>query len=379
MTSWPEARRLAHAAATPLDPENIALALGAGRTLAADLVALAALPCFDTAAMDGWAVCGTGPWTLVGAVLAGDAPIRELVSGEAVEIATGAAVPRGAAGVIPYEQGPLASAAHPAGRHIRRAGEECRLGDVLIPSGARLSAAALGLAAAVGLDQITVRRAPRVSCLITGSELLSAGLPGAGRIRDAVGPLVVPLLSSFGAGPVELRHLTDDRAALLTALTHSTADLVITSGASSAGPADHLLSVLHELGAELLVEGVAVRPGHPQVLARLPGGAWLIGLPGNPLAALAGLVTLVEPLLAGLLGRLPAPLGCAVLSEPVPGQPGSHRLVPVHLQQGRARPTGHAGTAMLRGVATADAFAVVAPGAPGEVGDHVALVLLPTV
>jgi molybdopterin molybdotransferase len=345
--------------------------------LAEDVVALSPLPPFDMAAMDGWAVRGPGPWTTVGKVLAGDPAPAALADGEAVEIATGAMVPSGAAGVVPYEQGPLASALRPGGRHIRRTGEECVVGDLLLHKGSVLSAAGVGLAAAVGHDELLVRRVPRVTCLVTGSELMLVGLSESGRIRDAVGPLLVPALVGWGAGVGLFQHLPDDREVLVAALRDAEADLVVTSGASSSGPADHLAGVLEEIGAELLVDGVAVKPGHPQLLARLPGGALLVGLPGNPLAALAGLVTLVEPLLCGLLGRPLPDLDYATLAQDVSGHPTSHLLVPVSLRQGRAMPTGHGGAAMLRGAATADAFAVLEPAAAGRMNDKVSVIALP--
>lgn len=377
MTSWPDARQIAYQAADVLPPETVALGAAAGRTLAADLLSRSALPSFDAAAMDGWAVRGLGPWTVVGTVLAGDAPWAELRDGEAVEIATGAVVPAGAEGVIPHEAGPLAAAPHPAGRHVRRAGEECRAGELVVPGGTVLRPAALGLAAAVGCDVLSVRRKPTVACLVTGSELLVEGVPAGGRIRDAVGPLLEPTLRSMGADVRTVEHLVDDRPSLLAALRAGDTDVVITSGASAHGPADHLAGLLRELDAELLVDGVAVKPGHPQVLARLPDGRLLVGLPGNPLAALVGLVTLVQPLLCGLLGRPLPELGCSVLSETVPGHPSSYRLVPVVIRNGRAAPTRHGGAAMLRGAALAEAFAVLEPGAEGRVGDQVALLALP--
>lgn len=377
MTTWPDAREIAHQAADLLSAETVALGAAVGRTLSDDVVARSALPSFDAAAMDGWAVRGAGPWTAVGTVLAGDGPRAALRDGEAVEIATGAVLPPGAEGVIPHEAGPLSAATHPAGRHVRRAGEECRAGEVVLPAGAVLRPASLGLAAAVGCDVLSVRRKPTVSCLVTGSELLLYGVPSDGRIRDAVGPLLGPALTSMGADIRGVEHLVDDRSSLLAALRAADTDVVITSGASAHGPADHLAGLLRELGADLLIDGVAVKPGHPQVLARIPDGRLLVGLPGNPLAALGGLLTLVEPLLCGLLGRPLPDLGCSVLSETVPGHPSSHRLVPVVIRRGRAVPTGHGGAAMLRGAAIAEAFAVLEPAAAGRVGDEVALLALP--
>lgn len=362
MTSWDEARGLAWQAAAPLPPVEVALAAALGRELAGPLWALAPLPAFDAAAMDGWAVRGPGPWRVSGRTLAGDPPPPPLADGQAREVATGAAVPEACEGVLPAEDGVLLddelTGAAPRGRHVRRAGEECAPRTPVLATGALLRPAALGLAAALGHDVLTVRPQPRVVALVTGDELLTAGLPGKGRVRDAVGPLLPGAVAALGGRLTGLRRIGDDRGSLVEALADADAELVLTSGASSRGPADHLGPALAELGAQVLLHGVDVRPGAPQTLARLPDGRLLVGLPGNPLAALAALVTCVGPVLAGLAGRpLPA-LGCGRLTDAV-AAPAGLRLVPVRVSGGLARPTGHAGAAMLRGAATADAFAAV--------------------
>jgi molybdopterin molybdotransferase len=378
LTPWAEARRLAWEAAVARPAEDVPVADALGHVLAEPLWALAALPAFDTSAMDGWAVRGPGPWQVVGRTLAGDPPPPPLVDGQAREVATGAVVPEACDGVVPVEQGALLgtelAAEPPLGRHVRRAGEECAPRTAVLAAGTTLRPAALGLAAALGHDVLRVRPQPRVSAVITGDELLTAGLPGAGRVRDAVGPLLPGAVAGLGGRLAGLRHLGDSRAALVAALAGAGGDVVVTSGASSHGPADHLAGALADLGAQVLLDGVAVRPGSPQTLARLPDGRLLVGLPGNPLAALAALVTVVGPALAGLSGRALPELACARLTDPLPG--GRHtRLVPVRVGHGLARPTGHGGAAMLRGAATADAFAVVDDELAA--GDRVRLVPLP--
>lgn len=162
-------------------------------------------------------------------------------------------------------------------------------------------------------------------------------------------------------------RLGDDPAgaeALLEAVTGSGADVVITTGGTASGPVDHVHPVLAKAGAELLVDGVAVRPGHPMLLARIGGradGKHLVGLPGNPLAAVSGLLTLAEPLLRALAGRRPRPRYTAPVQGDVPGHPHDTRLVPVVLTDEHAVPLRYHGPAMLRGVAAADALAVVPP------------------
>ena len=379
--SWPDARRAAHAAAPALAPVVVPLDACAGLVLAAPLVARAALPPFDTAAMDGFAVAGSGPWRLVGEVLAGATWTRPLSAGTAVGIATGAPVPSGTTAVLPVEvatvAGGLVDGPVEAGRHVRRAGEECAVGEVLLPAGTPAGAAVLGLAAACGHDALTVHPRPRVTALVTGDELLVTGLPRAGLVRDALGPQLPLVVSSLGGELVARRHLTDDREALRAALEDDGADVVVTTGASSAGPADHLRPVLAEVGARVLVDGVACRPGHPQLLACLPGGRLVVGLPGNPLAALVAAVTVLGPALAGLGGRPPPPRRTARLREPVRASADDTRLVPVRLEGLEAERVGHAGAGMLRGAAAADALAVVPPGADLDAGTEAEVLALP--
>lgn len=274
-----------------------------------------------------------------------------------------------------------------------------------MPAGTLVTPAVLGLAAAAGYDALAVVPRPRVDVLVLGDELLTGGLPHDGLIRDALGPMIGPWLRALGAEVSAPQRLGDDAAALRHALTTSDADLVVTTGGTAAGPVDHVHPVLAEIGAELLVDGVAVRPGHPMLLARLvkenaaagPSerrsgargeGPYLVGLPGNPLAAVSGLLTLAEPLLRGLAGRGPQVPYRAVVRDEVHGHPQDTRLVPVVHRVGGAAvrpesngngcdggsgtgtgggaehvvPLRYSGPAMLRGIAAADGLAVVPPG-----------------
>jgi molybdopterin molybdotransferase len=170
-----------------------------------------------------------------------------------------------------------------------------------------------------------------------------------------------PWLSALGAEVLATRRLGDGAEALHAAVTGSAADLVVTTGGTASGPVDHVHPVLARAGAELLVDGVAVRPGHPMLLARLAPGRHLVGLPGNPLAAVSGLLTLAEPLLRALSGRGPAPRYALPVRDDVPGHPQDTRLVPVALRGEHAVPLRYHGPAMLRGIAAADALVVVPP------------------
>ncbi|MFJ5828037.1 molybdopterin molybdotransferase MoeA [Streptomyces sp. NPDC093089] len=416
-------------AAAGREPVAVPLGQALGRVVAEPLTALTDLPPFDTSAMDGWAVVGPGPWAVRedGAVLAGHAPAVVPAEGEAVRIATGARVPPGITAVIrseharterterterPEPSGPTTpgapagstpgaatatsdfsgstlgdatttpdSAGSPAatglvlhalrevmaGQDIRPRGQECRAGDELLPAGSAVTPAVLGLAAAAGYDELRVRPRARVEILVLGDELLTAGLPREGLIRDALGPMLGPWLEALGAEVLGTRRIGDDAEELYAAVTGSPADLVVTTGGTAAGPVDHVHRVLDKAGATLLVDGVKVRPGHPMLLAALGGDRHLVGLPGNPLAAVSGLLTLAEPLLAALAGSALAEGRSPVAGE-VHGHPHDTRLVPVVRRGGRAVPLHFNGPAMLRGIAVADGMAVVPPGGarPGQ-------------
>ncbi|MFC5816603.1 molybdopterin-binding protein [Nonomuraea harbinensis] len=512
--SWPAARDLAARSARPLPPADLPLSRALGCRLAGPLRALVAVPGSDVSAMDGYAVAGAPPWRVVGRVLAGGLPYGDaLWPGEAVEIATGAPVPPGSESVLPYERasgGSWVDGRIEAGRHIRRRGEDIAEGAVVLGAGAVVTPVVAGLAAALGHDILTVRPVPSVAVLVTGDEVVDHGLPGPGRVRDAIGPFLPGLIDWAGGRLTSHSRLPDGAAPLHTALSafappphprqnpqeHLSSrpgenpppregsspeprgeepsregfspgknpqlredlrfrsgekspppegfppreglppredlrlfpdegrppredlrvrsgeesppreglpscedlrvladegrearedllarsgegggvEVVVVCGASSRGPADHLRGVLGELGAEVLVDGVAVRPGHPQLLARLPGGTLVVGLPGNPFAALAAAMTLLVPVLRGMRGA-----GVRRESSALAGAVRAHerdtRLVPV-LRSGRgAIPVGHDRPGSLWGAALAEALAVVPPGWSGE---QVELIELPT-
>ncbi|MGW5775846.1 molybdopterin molybdotransferase MoeA [Streptomyces sp. NPDC003863] len=374
-TAWPEARAAAARAGTAAragrEPRRLPLGQALGQVLAEPLRALTDLPSFDTSAMDGWAVAGQGPWTVRAgtSVLAGHAPTAALTDGEAIRIATGAPVPPGTTAVIRTEhsrtEGPLLHALRDvvSRQDIRPRGQECRSGDELLPAGTAVTPVVLGLAAAAGYDELPVPPRSRVEVLVLGDELLTAGLPHAGLIRDALGPMLGPWLEALGAEVLGTRRIGDDAEELYAAVTGSAADLVVTTGGTAAGPVDHLHRVLDKAGATLLVDGVKVRPGHPMLLAALGGGRHLVGLPGNPLAAVSGLLTLAEPLLAALAGTSPTGgRGPAAVLDEVHGHPHDTRLVPVARRDDHLVPLHYNGPAMLRGIAVADGMAVVPPG-----------------
>lgn len=390
---WAEARSRVYEAgrsAAP-DPVDVPVAEADGQTLAEPLATLTDLPAFPTSSVDGWAVRGAGPWRIVGRVLAGGTPPPLTGDDTAVEIATGAMLPDGATGVLRIEEstrtaeGLVAGTLRPA-PEWRAPGEEAYAGEELLPAGTPVDPGVIGLAASCGYDTLRVRRAPRAALIIFGDELLTAGRPGAGRVRDSLGPAVPAWLRRYGATAADLvGPVADTLDAHVAALRQglAEADLVCTTGGTMHGPVDHLHPALRELGAEYVVNTVAVRPGFPMLLARLVGPdgrvRFVAGLPGNPQSAIVATVSLVAPLLAGLHARVMPTLPRVALAESVPGR-GDHThlaLVRVDAARNTAHPVRHVGSSMLRGLAQANGFAVIAPGTRGEPGDRVPLVPLP--
>ncbi|WP_250031824.1 molybdopterin molybdotransferase MoeA [Paractinoplanes maris] len=396
---WEEARRLAYeagrAAAGPAEP--VALSEADGRTLAEPLRALTDLPAFPTSSIDGWAVRGPQPWRPVGRVLAGGVAPPLTEDGTCVEIATGAMVPAGAEAVVRVEASTRDGAGLVSGEprdgyvpEWRLPGEEASKDEELLPVGTAVDPAVIGIAATCGYESLSVYRRPRAGLLVFGDELLTGGTPGAGRVRDSLGPQVPGWLRRYGAsiapaavaGPVQdtlEAHLTAVRGAL------AGAELVCTTGGTMHGPVDHLHPALTELGADYIVNTVAVRPGFPMLLARVPGPdgrpRFLAGLPGNPQSAVIALITLVAPLLAGLQGR-PAPtLPTVEVAGKVRGRGADTHLALARLDHdGRsATPVGHVGSAMLRGLSNAHGFVVVRPGTEAAPGDLVPFLPLPLV
>jgi molybdopterin molybdotransferase len=384
---WQQARELAYrAGADAARPGvEVALADADGRTLASPLVTLTDLPAFPTSSVDGWAVRGPAPWRIVGQVLAGSVAAPLTGDGTCVEIATGAMVPAGTEHVLRVEEsrvdGSLVTGTPRPVREWRVPGEEASRGEELLPAGSAVTPGVIGLAASCGYDVLSVRPAPRAAVLVFGDELLTSGPPTDGRIRDSLGPSMPSWLRRLGAtadmqvGPVKDTldaHVDAVRTAFDTGV-----DLVCTTGGTMHGPVDHLHPALAELGATYVVNTVAVRPGFPMLLAALPGGRFLAGLPGNPQSAVVALMSLVAPLLAGLQGRTLPALPTVTLGAPIAGRGGYTHLALVRVERGLAYPVSHVASSMLRGLTRSVGFAVVVPGTQGEEGATLPLVPLP--
>ncbi|MBS0562692.1 MAG: molybdopterin molybdotransferase MoeA [Proteobacteria bacterium] len=335
-------------AAGPLPPETVALAAAPGRTLATDIRAWLDMPRFDASAMDGYAV-RTGDLmpgarlAIVGRTAAGEPP-GTLAFGGAHRILTGAPLPAGADAVIAQENvacdgATIGIAAAPLpGANIRRRGEDIAGGQALIAAGTRLDWRHVAVLAGQGFPAVPVRRRPRVALLSTGRELREAGgRLSPGEIHDSNLPMLAALFAGWDAEVRTRPAVADDAAAISAALAEMAAnvDLIVTTAGISVGDEDHVRDALSGLGGNLAVVKVAMKPGKPLAAGWL-GDCRFIGLPGNPLAALAGAVAFVRPVLGRLSGSAMAEPLRARASFAMAHRPGRTEFVPVRVGQHEA-------------------------------------------
>ncbi|MCY4302703.1 MAG: molybdopterin-binding protein [Aestuariivita sp.] len=296
--------------------EKQGLAQALGRVLAEPVMALRSNPPCANSAVDGygfWGPVGDGPKSmlLVGGRAAAGKPFQDTVPpGQAIRILTGASLPHGVDTVVLDEQvqklGSIITFDGPIKRYTntRKAGEDVVAGRIVIKSGRCLTAADVGLATAVGVSEVTLRKRLRVAIVSTGNELVETGLPvNFDQIYDVNRPMLKALVSRFGFEVIDIGKVSDNRSDLRQALdlASKTADLILVSGGASAGDEDHVSALLHESGA-LKEWRIAVKPGRP-----LAFGLWntkpIFGLPGNPVAAFVCSLIFVWPAMNLRAGR----------------------------------------------------------------------------
>lgn len=325
------------------DTQSVSLFDALGRTAAHPVKALEAMPFFDNAAMDGFALrCADLNerccLPIAGTVAAGDAA-RALPDGAALRIFTGAPLPAGADAIVMIEAS--VDKTHKVhieqppslGENIRRAGSDQTAGQILVAAGARIAAHHIGLLAANGITRIDAIRRPRVAVFSTGDELCH-GPRAPDQIPDANRPMLVALAHEAGAEVTDLGILPDEVDATAAALDGIGAqyDLVLSSGAVSMGGKDHIRDALVAAGGTVHGWRVALKPGKPVMFGTLDT-ACFTGLPGNPFAVHVGFHMFVLPQLMRLLGSDPTPFATvpAVAGFEWTRKPGRAEVFPVRL------------------------------------------------
>jgi len=315
---FPDAKSRLLASARPIhETEIVDLALASGRILARDLISPMTVPPFSNAAMDGYAVRAEdiqpGSRLLVSQRIAAGNVAGPHVAGTAARIFTGAPVPEGADAVIMQEDCD-ADGDHvvirqvpTSGQHVRLKGSDLVAGKSILSAGTRFSAAAMGLAASVGIAEVPVYRRMKVAIFFTGSELVMPGNPlPPGHIYNSNRYVMRGFLQEMGVEVIDLGIIEDDPQATRDALQAAAAeaDLVVTSGGMSVGDEDHVIGAVKASGS-VDVWKIAAKPGKPLAFGSIRHGSAetaFIGLPGNPVAVWSGLLTLVAPYLRTCLG-----------------------------------------------------------------------------
>ena len=302
-----------------LGTERVALRAALGRVLAEDIAADRDFPATDRSAMDGYAVRAADANPNVGLKLVGEQRAGEprrgepLQPGEACRIYTGAVIPPGADAVLMVERAEVQGETILVGEdvgigdHIRRQGEERRLGDAVLHNGHPIRPAEIAALASVGCAEIPVQRKPRVAVVSTGDEIVEPHeRPQPHQVRNSNGHTLMAQLDATGYEARYLGIARDDRAALRTALDQALRkepfDVLLLTGGVSVGAYDLVAEALGGAGMERWFHGVQVKPGKP-VLAGRCGETVVFGLPGNPVSTFAGFRLFVLPALCRLAGR----------------------------------------------------------------------------
>ena len=319
------------AAARLLKTETVAIGKARGRVLAKSVLAKRDQPPFAASAMDGYAVRAAdapagAELTVSGMSAAGHGYRRKLKPGTTVRIFTGAPLPSGADGIVIQENVErkenravvLQSAV--AGRHIRERGLDFKSGDLLVPASTRLNVRDIGLIAAAGLSTITVRRKPIIAVLTTGDELVLPGAkPRGDQIFSSNSLAIAALAESWGAAVINLGIVADSVPATARAIAKvKSADILITTGGASVGDHDLVQAALKASGYRIGFWKIAMRPGKPFMFG-IKSRQLVLGLPGNPVAAVVCARLFLKPLLSVMNGQTAEPQTAkAILDEALP-------------------------------------------------------------
>jgi molybdopterin molybdotransferase len=380
-----EAQQIVLQQTQPLPP--VALALGprtVGLVLAEDVASDLDMPPYDKTLMDGYAVrtadlaAGSATLEVIEEVLAGHVPQRAVGPGQATRLMTGAPIPAGADAVVMVERTRAAGTdrVHIEDRRLKaeqnllRRGREMRAGEVVLQAGTRLGPQEFGLLAAVGRTEIRVHPVPEVAILPTGDEIVEPVVrPGPGQIRNSNGPMLLAQVCRAGGVPRLAGIARDTPESLAQHIQDGLqADVLLLSGGVSAGKADLVPGVLQEMGVQAHFHKVLMKPGKP-VFFGTRGRTLVFGLPGNPVSTLACFELFVRPALRRLLGldRPLPPWRQAVLVGVLTYKSDRPTYHPAALrwEQGcyRVRIVPWFGSADLRALSSANAFALFEPGA----------------
>lgn len=396
-----EAQKLLLDKVQPTQEEVVDLKMCLGRILAQDIHAQDPVPAFDRSPLDGYAVraediAGASkekPITLkvIGEVPAGHVAPISLEPMTAMKIMTGAPIPPGADAVIRKEDTDEGTkevrifVSLTAKSNIAHAGEDVKAGEKVLSQGMLLHSGAVGILAALGVKQVPVFRKPKVALLCTGEELVDVGSPLApGKIYNSNLYGLAAAIQEAGGEPYILGTVSDDVEAIKEKLQQGVekADLVVSTGGASVGDYDLISAAYEELKAEVLFQRVAMKPGTP-ALAAQKEGKLLLGLSGNPAAALISFELLARPVILMMGGRTcwQRPRVKGIMMEDFLKRGGPRRFLrsQVHWEDGAYRVylTGRQSPGVLKSILHCNALVDVPAGSPPlKVGQEVEVILL---
>jgi len=389
---------------TVAETEEVEIFQSLGRIVAKDVISPIDVPPHDNSAMDGFAFKGQQlssaeniTLKVVGTALAGKAWQGQVKPGECVKIMTGAIMPDGLDTVIPQElcqsvtPESIQFASHilKTGDNRRLRGEDIAKGKPALKQGARITPAAAGLLASLGLPKVSVYRTLRVAYFSTGDEILSLGEDlREGAVYDSNRYTIAGLLKDLGCQMIDMGVVKDDPQLLENAFTKAAehADAIITSGGVSVGEADFTKAMMKKLG-DVVFWKIAMRPGRPMAVGRITQShrsAVLFGLPGNPVAVMVTFLAFVKPALLQMMGSTvsPTPLMRARTQEVLRKKPGRteyQRGIVTRNADGELEviTTGNQGSGVLSSMVQANALIVLQhTQSTAQVGDWVDVLML---
>jgi len=347
-----------------LDTEQVKLSRAAGRVLAEDMIPLHDWPLMARSCMDGFAVSARdvfgssesnpGYLECAASLSIDEIPDLTVSPGECVRIATGGILPEGTDAVVMVEHTQdmdgktieIRKSAAP-GENIMQQGEDARVGKPVLAAGTVIRPQEVGLAAALGFDELTMVRRPRVGILSTGDELIEMDqTPRPGQVRDVNSHTVATLVKQASGVPIRYGIIKDDLDSLNAALAKSIEenDITLLSGGSSIGVRDLTVEAIESMeNSKLLAHGVALSPGKPTILGSVNAKP-VIGLPGQVTSALVVMHVLILPLLRHLQSDTRAfdpavrPIRKAALSRNVPSKPGREDYIRIRLEERNGEP-----------------------------------------
>jgi len=357
LISFEEAKRIVEASIKPITKVEIVNAKDAtGRVLAEDIAATLTIPPFDRAAMDGYAVKAKDTFNssrlnpkvlnLVDKLGAGEIPREMVNTGECIQIATGAMLPKGADAVVMVEdteaenKGVKVFEPVYPGTNVAQKGEDVKQGELILRHGCVLDPGKIGALASQGTDRISVYEKPKVAILPTGEEVCELGEKlKQGQVYDINSYTISSVVEVSGGIPIKFGIAGDDAEEIKLVITEALkSDMVVISGGSSVGERDLLTNVLQDWG-EVLFHGIQVKPGKPTLFATIEGKP-LFGMPGFPTSCLFTAHLFVAPAIRKM-ARLPLKREEVVkarLSQGIPSSPGRKQFFTVRLEGDTAIP-----------------------------------------